>query len=169
MPSPVDEAHAAGYSDGEINAYRAPRMADALGAGYSQDEINNYLGIKPPPKFDDDAVRQQITTNLAAARKPVTSFTDALDAGWQMSTTGPIGRGKAPETELSPDAPLSSRMAYKLAEMTGDVPAMMAGFAIGSGMGGAGHGGNRTRCRGRRRCGRHRGGHGAADRAARAP
>jgi hypothetical protein len=133
MPSPVEEAQAAGYSDAEINAYLAPRMADALSAGYSQDEVNNYLGIKPPPKFDDDAVRQQINANLAAAPKPVTSFTDALQAGWQMGTTSLSI--KPPTKTLAEDAPWSSRMAYNLAEMTGDVPAMAAGFAIGGGLG----------------------------------
>ena len=99
--SPVDAARMARYSDDEINSYLAPRMAQARALGYSQDEINNHLGIKAPPAFDTTPEVSRIQTNLDAAPKPVTSFADALDAGWQISTTGLVARGAAPTKVLA--------------------------------------------------------------------
>ncbi|HXA22749.1 MAG TPA: LPD38 domain-containing protein [Acetobacteraceae bacterium] len=135
MPSAVDDARAQGYSDAEINAQLAPDMAAARAQGYSQDEINAHYGIVPPPPFDDTALRQHISTNLATAPKPVTSFGDAVEAGLQMSATGLIARGKVPDKVLAEDAPWYSRIAANVASTVADLPEMGAGFLMGGALG----------------------------------
>lgn len=130
--SSIDQARAAGYNDAEINSFLAPKMAAAREAGYSQNEINAHLGIIPPPPLDEGAIRKQITDNLAASPKPVTSFTDALEAGWQLGNIGMVSRGRAPSKAISPEAPMASRIAGQVAQMAGDLPAMMAGFGAGA-------------------------------------
>ncbi len=131
----IEKARGAGYTDDEINNYLGPRIAAARAAGYSQDEINQYLGITPPPPFDDDKVRSGIETNLRQAAEPVTSFGDALTAGWQLSTTGLVTRGAPPTKTLAENAPWTSRIAANLAELTGDIPAMAGGFLAGGALG----------------------------------
>ncbi len=137
MGNPIDDARAAGYSDNEINAYLAPRVADAMEAGYSQDEINAYLGIKAAPDFDFSRLRGHIQAELAARQaepgaKPVTDLADALDAGLQTSVFGLIVRGKAPDKVLGAGAPWYSRLANSAAQLAGDSPAMGAGFLLGA-------------------------------------
>jgi hypothetical protein len=127
-----DQARAAGYSDDQINQWLAPWMADARAKGYSQDQINAHLGIVPPPAFDDGPVRSQISSNLAAAAKPVTSFGDALEAGWQLGNVGMGIRGAPPSKTVSPDAPWASRIAAQTAELAGDLPSMLGGFFVGA-------------------------------------
>src|SRR4051812_40157822 len=48
--SPIAQARAAGRTDGEINAYLAPRWEKARAAGYSDDEIRHHLGMSPPAR-----------------------------------------------------------------------------------------------------------------------
>lgn len=130
--SAIAQARAAGYSDEEINSYLAPKMAAAQEAGYSQDEINAHLGIQTPPPLDGTALRAHGTASLAAAPKPVTSFTDALEAGWQLSTAGLITRGAAPTKAVADNAPMYSRIAGQVAETVGDLPAMSVGGVLGA-------------------------------------
>lgn len=133
--SSIDRARAAGYSDDEINGFLAQKMTAARAAGYSQEEINAHLGIATPPPFDDAAEARRITDNFGPSAKPVTSLTDALEAGWQMSTAGLLARGAPPSKVVSEDAPRYARIAGQVTQMAGDVPAMVAGFAIGGGLG----------------------------------
>lgn len=130
--SKIDQARAAGYSDDEISRYLAPKITAARQYGYSTQEIQNYLGLKPGRPFDDNLIRSQLNNNFAASAKPVTSFEDALSAGWQMSVTGMAMRGKPPEKTISPDAPMMSRLANGVAMLGGDLPAMVGGFAAGA-------------------------------------
>lgn len=135
MPTPVEQAREAGYTDTEINAFLAPKITDALAAGYTQEEINKHLGITPPPAYTGADVARAGAANLRNSPKPVTSFTDALDAGWQISVTGLAARGKPPNATIAADAPWYSRIAASAATMAGDIPAMVGGFAVGGGMG----------------------------------
>ncbi len=122
--TPLEQAKAAGYSDDEINAYLAPRTAKALSSGYTQEEVNDYLGVPTPPPFDASSLHAHGTESLAKTAKPVTSFTDALDAGWQLSTAGLQVRGTVPDKQVAADAPWYSRIAGQLATMTGDLQAV---------------------------------------------
>jgi Large polyvalent protein associated domain 38 len=132
-PSPIDVAKGNGYTDDQINDFLAPRIAAAKASGYTDDQINQYLGIKPPEPFDGTAVRQMGSAALAAAPTPVSGFEDALKAGWGMSVTGLAS--KAPTQTLDENAPASSRMAFNLAQMAGDIPAYLGGALIGGGVG----------------------------------
>lgn len=130
MASYIEDAKALGYSDEQLNNWLAPWMAQARDAGYSQDQINQHLGIKAPPEFDGGKLIQVGEKGLAAPPKPVTSFSDALEAGWQLSTVGLLAYGKMPTKQVAEDAPMASRIAGQVATLTGDVPAMMAGYGI---------------------------------------
>lgn len=130
--SKIDQARAAGYSDDEISRYLAPKITAARQYGYSTQEIQNYLGLKPGRPFDDNLIRTQLNNNFAASAKPVTSFEDALAAGWQMSVTGLATSGKMPEKTLAADAPMTSRIANGVAMLGGDLIPMGAGFLAGA-------------------------------------
>lgn len=131
----IDRARAWGYTSQEINDFLAPRMTKMRDAGYSQDQINAFYGITPPKPFDGASLQAKTAANLAASPKPVTSFEDALDAGWQISTAGLAMRGKVPDKQIAADAPWYSRIASGVATMVGDIPAMAGGFVIGAGGG----------------------------------
>lgn len=133
MPNPVDEARAAGYTDQEINDFLAPRFNEARQAGYTDQEIQQYLGIKPAPPLNEAPIRAAIRQNLDASAKPVTSFTDALEAGWQISVAGLATRGELPNKAIAASAPWYSRIAASAASIAGDIPAMLAGAVAGGG------------------------------------
>lgn len=132
MGSFIDDAKGAGYTDDEINAHIAPWMSKALSLGYSQDDVNKHLGITIPPPFSDNPVAKHGTASHANVPEPVTSFSDALEAGWQISTAGLQLRGKVPDKQVAVDAPWYSRIAGQLATITGDLPAMAVGMGAGA-------------------------------------
>ena len=71
---PIDRARAEGYTEEEIQAHLAPKIAAAQAEGYSPEEIGKHLGIKP---IDHGAatnamagrVQREITTAQEGAKK----------------------------------------------------------------------------------------------------
>ena len=63
MAGPVDEARAAGYTESEIQAYLAPKVAEAQAAGYSEEEIGKFLGVRP---VDVGAANNALARNVQA-------------------------------------------------------------------------------------------------------
>jgi hypothetical protein len=121
------EFRAAGFSDEEISTWAAGQRRDLSQAGFSGEEIDTYFGMPP---FNPKLLQEGIRANLQAAPKPVTSFEEALEAGWQISVSGLIDRRAAPEKVLSPDAPFHSRIASSVATFAGDFPAMFGGAML---------------------------------------
>lgn len=134
MASSLDDARAAGYSDSEINTFLAPQVSAARAAGYSQDEINKYLGVTTPPPFNGSGLQARVNENLATSATPVTSFSDAIDAGLQSSVSGLVARGATPTKQVAADAPMMSRIAGEVAQAAGDLPANLVGFVVGGGL-----------------------------------
>ena len=138
----------AGFTDSEIESWRAQTANDLTNAGFHSQEIDDYFGVKNPdmtavkdmfkantekyinektaasPSMASSGASQEDTTS-----KEAQSFTEAIEAGWQISVAGLIGRGKKPDVILPEDAPMFYRLASNVASLGGDLPAMVAGGA----------------------------------------
>lgn len=64
-------------------------------------------------------------------------FIDAIEAGFEISVTGLLGRSKRPDVILPEDAPTAYRIASQMSTLAGDLPVMIAGSMIGTAAGGA--------------------------------
>lgn len=136
----IQKARAAGFSDEEIEQGILAEKAEAAAAGFSPAEVDAYYGR---PHFDDAPVKALLNENHKAATtpsgdgktlpKPITNFTEAIEAGLQMSVTGLIARGKAPEFAVDENTPRSSRIAANITTLAGDIPAMVGGYLAGGG------------------------------------
>lgn len=136
----IQKARAAGFSDEEIEGFITSEKAKAEAAGFSPAEVDTYYG-RPP--FDDAPVKALLHENHKAATtptgaektalKPITNFTEAIEAGLQMSVSGLVARGKAPEYAMTEDTPRSSRIAANITSLAGDIPAMVGGYLAGGG------------------------------------
>lgn len=136
----IQKARAAGFTDEEIAQNIADEKATAEAAGFSSADVDAYYGNPP---FDDAPIKALLKENHTAATtpspegkappKPITSFTEAIEAGLQMSVSGLVARGQAPEFVVTEDTPRSSRIAANVASLAGDVPAMIGGYLAGGG------------------------------------
>ncbi|CAB4121121.1 hypothetical protein UFOVP7_42 [uncultured Caudovirales phage] len=147
MAGQLDQLRAAGFSDDEVSQYAATKSQTLSAAGFNQQEIGDYLGV-PVDKTGqgDAALRSFFKSNIQShvdsskgpdgTAKPL-DFTQALEAGMQMSVAGLATRGKMPDRMPSGNEEWYSRLAYSTAQVIGDVPAMMAGAALGGGSGAA--------------------------------
>jgi len=135
----LKKLQSAGFTDTEIEAYAMERRQTLTASGFGQGEIDTYFGSPP---FDPKPVELFVNTNLKAVptgeqeiAKPITSFTEAIEAGLQMSVTGLLSRGKKPVLVVPDNASRVQRVASQVASLAGDVPAMVAGALIGAGGG----------------------------------
>lgn len=128
----IEKLKSGGFTDTEITDFAAQKAQTLKGAGFSDDEINSYFGNKP---FNFDPMAEKFGDNLKSSEKPVTSFTEALEAGWQQSVSGLVSRGKKPDLVLPEDASRTQRIAASVAGVAGDVPAMVGGFMVGGALG----------------------------------
>lgn len=136
----IQRARAAGFSDQEIEDHITSEKSKAQDAGFSPAEVDTYYG-RPP--FQDAPVKALLDENHKVATtlqgegktppKPITNFVEALEAGLQMSVSGLIARGKAPDFAITEDTPRSSRIAANVISLAGDVPAMVGGYLAGGG------------------------------------
>lgn len=102
MSGPVDQAREAGYSDEEIQAHLAPKIAEAQAAGYSPDEINAHLGIRPVNvAAANQSLAKSVGAHLMDAVKAVGETTakvmfpvGQLEAALNL-TSGVVGGGLA--------------------------------------------------------------------------
>lgn len=102
-----------------------------------------WSDYKKTPEPNLATVKQAFSENLS---KPTTkddgtkqagSFMDYLDAGYQMSVTGLMKRGKMPDVLMPEDAPMWAKIASQTGQLAGDIPAMVVGAWMGSEAGGA--------------------------------
>lgn len=146
----------AGFSDAEIEDYKSTAADKYQKAGFSPQEIGEYFGAKSP---DMSAVKNYVQANLASAQKaqaesapeggvtpgdnaqdlpvknpvtPAKSWVEALDAGWQMSVTGLLKRGQAPDVALDKNADWKMKLAAQVGQMGGDLPPFLAAGALAS-------------------------------------
>lgn len=136
----IQQARQAGFTDQEIEDFITEEKAKAEAAGFSSAEVDEYYGRK---QFDDAPIKallndnhKQATTPQAGSEtlpKPITNFTEAIEAGLQMSVSGLVARGKAPEFIVDENTSRANRIAANVTSLAGDIPAMVGGYALGGG------------------------------------
>src|SRR5689334_277757 len=112
----IKQLDAAGFPAEEIAAWSANRRQELSAAGFNKGEIDTYFGAPP---FNPKPVQTHIEENLKAATEPAKNFTEALEAGFQMSVTGLLSRQEAPTKTLPEDAPRMSRIASQVGTLAG--------------------------------------------------
>jgi hypothetical protein len=134
-----------GYHDEDIQAYRAKTTQDLQGLGYGEQQIKDYYGIKEP---DMSALKNHVTQNLAknapayertvqsGQRNPAKGMWQAIESGWDMSTSGLALSGHGPDTVLPPDADTGMRIASGFGQVAGDLPTFFVGNGIAGPAGG---------------------------------
>lgn len=121
----------AGFSSEEIELWKSKAARSLQEGGFSEQDVGNYFGVKEP---DMAPVKEHVQSNLAGrthAPEQADSFLKAVEAGFEMSVTGLALTGK-PDTVLPEDAPMFYRIASQVGTLAGDLPAMVAGAAVGA-------------------------------------
>lgn len=103
---------------GPWNAYVKKNLADANAAQSDQTKTSQAAPELPGPQ-----------------PHPAQGLLDALEAGWQTSVTGLLANRKLPDTVLPENAGMAMRIAQGAGQFAGDVPAMIAGGAMGGAAG----------------------------------
>ena len=118
-----------GFSDEELGGWTVSKYKELSEAGFGQGEIDTYFG---QPPFDPKPVAAHAKENLTKATapltdgsqpKPITNFTEAIEACLQLSVTGLLAHGK-PTLMVPEDASRANRIASQVATLAGDVPAI---------------------------------------------
>jgi len=148
MASEIEILKKAGFSDDEINDHVMQTKTKLSAAGFTEDEINSHLGIKPVKMESTSELIAKAFEPFKAGVTPDTtaplevtgtaptrpSFIDALNKGFGASVTGLQIRQTLPEQLDGEEATRANRIAYQLAQITGDIPYMIGGFAAGATM-----------------------------------
>lgn len=111
------------------------RAHQAAGATREPAAVKEIPGGKPE-ELQAPAPKNQLP-GAKDVKKPeqADTFLEAIEAGWQMSVTGLVGRGESPDMVLPEHAPMFARIASQVGTLAGDVPAMVAGAFGGSAAG----------------------------------
>ncbi len=127
------ELRAAGFGDQEIAEEGARLREEMTTAGFAPPEVDKYFGIK---ELDTAPVKEKFQANLTKApAKEASTFLDYIEAGWDMSVSGLIAQGQAPDVVLPENAGMFARIASQVGMIAGDIPAMVAGAAGGAAAG----------------------------------
>lgn len=123
-----------GFSVPEAAEWQAQRKQQLLDGGFSRAEADTYFGtppftVEPITKLFHDNL--QATISAAAEPTAVKSFSDAIEAGLQMSVAGLASRGQAPSKVVAPDTDWMDRAAANVTTLAADLPVMGAGAFIG--------------------------------------
>ena len=118
-------------------------MADLGDAPFLRQETAPSPVVLPDAPFsqkepDLSGAKKMFETNLANApfttgKEP--SVMDAIEAGLQISVSGLVARGKAPDKILPENLPFAQRIAGNVATLAGDLPWMTAGALLGGAAG----------------------------------
>ncbi len=134
-----------GFPQEEVDKWAADRASALVQGGFSQEEVKDYFGVKDP---DTSAMKGFVKENLAAAKaeqaekanpdqkikagpKVADDWMESLEAGWQMSVSGLVGRGKGPDVINPADAGTVMEVASQIGTLAGDLPAMVTGGIFG--------------------------------------
>lgn len=133
----ADQLKFAGFSDDEINQWRADTTSQLQSGGFTPQEIKDYFGDTPP---DTTAMKDYVTSNFQKENEPTPdgkpkeakNFMDAFVGGLQISTTGLAVRGEMPSMIMPEQSTRAMNIANMVGTMVGDIPAMIAGGFMGS-------------------------------------
>lgn len=128
----------AGFEPKEVSDWSFQQKKSMMDAGFSRAEVDTHFGtppfaVEPIAKHFDDNLQAYIRESAAegAKPKPITSFTEALEAGLQMSIGGLVTRGKAPDRVITEDTNALDRVAANVTTLAADLPVFGAGYLIG--------------------------------------
>src|SRR5258707_6481 len=130
------EARAQGYSWDEIGQHLNDKREEALREGYSGGDIDKYLGFKGTSNLEERLRAHALAAVSAEKNKGATGLGESFMSGLQSSSMGLALRAELPEQEMSPDAGILARASSGAGQIIGDIPAMVAGGAGGSVVGG---------------------------------
>jgi hypothetical protein len=136
----MEQLGSSGFSQEEVSAWAVNRRKQLSQAGFNDEEIDTEFGQKP---FDAKPIVDHVKANLDSAtaaeagkagsdKAPAKTFTDALEAGWQISVPGLLARGKGPSKEITQDSGRLLDITANVASMAADFPVMVAGGLIGA-------------------------------------
>jgi hypothetical protein len=132
----VEKLQAAGATDDEVEHFKMDTIQKLRDGGANDDEIGSYYGVKKP---NDAPLKDMVAKNQQVyhANKPepfeASNPFEAFYAGLQESIGGKMVRLKHADAVLPQDASDSMQLAHGIGSLIGDVPALVAGGAIGSG------------------------------------
>lgn len=123
-----------GFSPTEVADWQANQKKMLLEGGFSQAEADTHFGtppftVEPITKMFHDNL--QATISAAAEPTAVKSFSDAVEAGLQMSVAGLATRGQGPSKVVAPDTDWMDRTVANVTTLAADLPVMGAGALIG--------------------------------------
>jgi len=133
----------AGFTSQEVDVWRTKQTQVLSDAGFSSQEVKSYFGEKEPnlndmkPFFAENlkTLKPKEPTPPVEGEEPTEpeepGIFDALEAGFQMSVTGLIARGRNPEQILPEDAGMFLNIVSQTATLAGDLPAMVSGAVAG--------------------------------------
>ncbi len=139
--TPIEEAAQAGYSQEEVNSFLADKTQSAKDAGYTDEEIGSFIksNVTQQPAFNETPVKAPAQVALASQPKSPQNLMEAIETGWGWSTIG-LGRemlkgteGHLPDMAVDEETPWYLRAATNVTTTALDIPAMIAGGAIGGG------------------------------------
>lgn len=131
-----EKLRSAGFSETEIVTEREKRRQKLRNAGFAPSEIQKFMGDGNP---DPDMSRTQeyVKKNVQNYDPEVADDPlEFLEAGLQMSVSGLALRGERPDVVMPEDTDIFSQILYSGGMLTGDLPAVAAGF-IGGGAAGS--------------------------------
>lgn len=129
-----------GFNAQQINEYKEKKRQEYLNAGVDPQAVATYFGDKSP---DESILQKHFQKNLSTYQpKEADGILQAIDAGWQLSSSDLIykaakGKNINPDTIISEHAPSYMKVASGLAQIAGDLPAMVAGQIMGKAAGSA--------------------------------
>ncbi len=130
----VSALRGAGFSEEEISLHIAPTIQALRGGGFSELEIADHFGIPSVPAFDPAPIAKQFDEalrdiNIEEGGVDLT-FVQAVEAGFQQSIGGLLGRQKVPDIIVPEEASAADRIVSGLVAVTLDLPV----FAVGAGL-----------------------------------
>lgn len=127
-----------GFSPTEVADWQANQKKMLLEAGFSQAEADTHFGT-PPFTVEPvaDMIHKNLQATISAAAEPtaVKSFSDAIEAGLQLSVAGLASRGQGPSKVVAPDTDWMDRTVANVTTLAADLPVMGVG-ALLAGAGG---------------------------------
>lgn len=152
----VQEARAAGYSLEDIKSLAVRQYNEAIEAGYDRADARKYLksiyGLTTGTTqedlddahflaalmfspLEDETKETEKSSNAATSAKPVSNWSDAIQAGYQNSIVGLALRGEAPSLAITADSSTPEKVISAIAQGIGDLPATIMGGVFGGAAG----------------------------------
>lgn len=120
----------------EQQPQQAPTQAPPGGVPQTDENGISFVPDQPVPPIkkepDTSSMKDYIEKNLQSIEHIPGDFMSGLDAGFQRSFTGLVGRGKLPDAVDPQHAGLAFDIASSIGQLGGDIPTIAAGLTGGA-------------------------------------